>query len=84
MFDYGDALTLEADLANMCLGVAEDPDNPLVERRQCLLLHVAAGALGARSGVLPSRHEAQDLGARMRRTMLERAQGSKRALGEAP
>eukprot|EP00972_Heterocapsa_arctica_P054198 7987259-Heterocapsa_arctica.AAC.1 len=63
----------------MCLGVAEDQDNPLLERRQCLLLHVAAGALGARSGVLPWRQEAQDLAA-----MLESAQDAERALGWAP
>ena len=84
MLDYGDALPLDPQLNELLQGLAEGADDASLERRQCLLLHVAAGALLARSGQVPDISPVWDFAARFRRSMYDQARDAELALGDTP
>ena len=49
MVDYGEKLRLTSTVMSTLRGEAETLEDELVEMRQCMLLHVAAGLLWATS-----------------------------------
>ena len=50
MLDYQATLAIDQELQEVLINAPEDPSQPHLENRQCLLLHVAAGLLWSARG----------------------------------
>jgi hypothetical protein len=81
--DYGDILTLTPDLAGALKGPAT-PDNPLKEKDQCMLLHVAAMLLRLRKKHRPSAAAVQEMALTLRNSATAMTQQALRVLGPPP